>query len=170
MKKTLLITGLVVGMGFIGLQQASAYQGMGGGGMGMGGGCPKGGAAYSQLDAASKAKVDKFHDETKDLRKQMVMKHAEERAIMRADNPDSAKAAKLAGEIFDLQTSLHTKAAAAGVQELIGCGSCQGAGPGMGMGHRRGGGKGMMMMGAQPDAGAGAGAEAPAAPAGKDAQ
>lgn len=166
MKKTLLITGLVVGMGFIGLQQASAYQGMGGGGMGMGGGCPKGGAAYSQLDAASKAKVDKFHDETKDLRKQMVMKHAEERAIMRADNPDSAKAAKLAGEIFDLQTSLQTKAAAAGVQELIGCGSCQGAGPGMG--PHRGAGRGMMMMGAQPDAGAGA--EAPAAPAGKDAQ
>lgn len=163
MKKALLITGLVVGMGFLGLQQASAYQGMG---MGMGGGCPKGGAAYSQLDAASKAKIDKFHDETKELRKQMVMKHAEERAVMRADNPDSVKAAKLAGEIFDLHTSLQAKADAAGVQDLIGCGDCPGAGMGMGNGkgpHR--GGRGMM-MGGQPDSGP----EAAVAPAGKDAQ
>jgi zinc resistance-associated protein len=163
MKKALLVAGLVVGMGFIGLQQASAYQGMGGGGMGMGGGCPKGSAAYSQLDAASKAKVDKFHDETKELRKQMVMKHAEERAIMRADNPDSSKAAKLAGEIFDLQTSLQAKAAAAGVQDLIGCGGYSGAGPGRGMGPHHGR-KGM--MGGQADSGA----EPAVAPTAKEAQ
>ena len=164
MKKALLVAGLFVGLGFIGLQQASAYQGMGGGGMGMGGGCQKGGAAYSQLDAASKAKVDKFHDETKELRKQMVMKHAEERAVMRSDNPDSAKAAKLAGEIFDLQTSIQAKAAATGVQDLIGCGDCPGAGPGRGMGSHRGG-RGMM-MGGQPDPGA----DSAVAPTGKDAQ
>jgi Spy/CpxP family protein refolding chaperone len=163
MKKALLVAGLVVGMGFIGLQQASAYQGMGGG-MGMGGGCPKGSAAYSQLDAASKAKVDKFHDETKELRKQMVMKHAEERAIMRSDNPDPTKAAKLAGEIFDLHTTIQAKAAAAGVQDLIGCGDCPGAGPGKGMGPHRGG-RGMM-MGGQPDPGA----DPAVAPAGKGAQ
>lgn len=165
MKKALLVAGLVAGIGFIGLQQASAYQGMGGGGMGMGAGCPKGSAAYSQLDAAIKAKVDKFHDETKELRKQMVMKHAEERAVMRADNPDSAKAAKLAGEIFDLQASIQSKAAAAGVQNvMIGCGGCPGSGPGRGMGPHHGG-KGMM-MGGQPDSGA----EAAVAPNGKDTQ
>lgn len=169
MKKTFVITALVVGMGLFGLQQASAYQGMGGG---MGGGCQKGGAGYSQLDPASKAKVDKFFSDTQDLRKQMVMKHAEERAIMRSENPEPAKAAKLAGEIFDLKTSIQAKAEAAGVQGLIGCGACQG--PGKGFGQHHGGGRGMGpnygsgqgMMNNGPDGGS----AATDAPAGADAQ
>lgn len=136
MKKTLIITALVAGIGFFGLQQASANWGMGDG-PGMGHGCLKGGPCYSQLDAASKEKVDKFYDETKDLRKQMVMKHAEERAIMRSENPDPAKAAKLAGEIFDLGTTLDSKAEAAGVLGLIHCGEYDG--PRHGMGPRGGG-------------------------------
>lgn len=143
MKKTLVITALVVGMGFLGLQQASANWGMGGG-PGMGGWCQKGGPGYTQLDAASKAKVDKFYDETKDLRKQMVMKHAEEAALMSATNPDADKAAKLAGELFDLRSTIQAKAEAAGVQGLIGCGGCQ---QGMGQGMGRGMGKGMMNAG-----------------------
>ena len=135
MKKALVVTALVVSMGFLGWQQASANKGMGGGPR-MGGGCQKGGVGYSQLDAASKAKVDKFYDETKDLRKQMVMKHAEEAALMHGENPDAAKVAKLAGEIFDLKATIQVKAEAAGVQGLIGCGGCQGMGhQGMGMGH-----------------------------------
>lgn len=136
MKKTLIITALVAGIGFFGLQQASANWGMGGG-PGMGHGCLKGGPCYSQLDAVAKEKVDKFYNETKDLRKQMVMKHAEERAIMHSENPDPAKAAKLAGEIFDLGTTLESKAEAAGVSDLINCGNCDG--PGQGMGPRGGG-------------------------------
>ena len=144
MKKTFVITALVMGLGFIGLQQVSASPGMGAG-------CPKGGPGYSQLDAATKAKVDKFYDDTNDLRKQMVMKHAEERAIMRSENPDSDKVAKLAGEIFDLKTTIQAKADAAGVQEVIGCGDCQGMGMGPGMGHQgmmgKGMGKGMMNAG-----------------------
>ncbi|MFH2122683.1 MAG: periplasmic heavy metal sensor [Pseudomonadota bacterium] len=166
MKKSLVVAALVVSMGFIGLQQASAYQGMG---RGIGGGCLKGGAGYSQLDPASKAKVDKFFADTQDLRKQMVVKHAEERAIMRSDNPDPARVAKLAGEIFDLKTTLQAKAEAAGVQGFIGCGACQG--PGWGMGprgpHHGGGYRGMMNFG--PDGGDEAG-DAAAAPAGKDVQ
>jgi len=135
MKKTLIISALVVGMGFFGLQQASANWGMGDG-PGMGHGCLKGGPCYSQLDAAAKEKVDKFYNETKDLRKQIVMKHAEERAIMRSENPDPVKAAKLAGEIFDLGATLEGKAEAAGVSGLINCGKCDG--PGQGMGPRGG--------------------------------
>jgi len=135
MKKTLIITALVVGIVFFGLQQASANWGMGDGhgmGHGMGHGYFKGGPCYSQLDAAAKEKVDKFYNETKDLRKQIVMKHAEERAIMRSENPDPAKAAKLAGEIFDLGTTLEGKADAAGVSGLINCGNCDGPRQGMG--------------------------------------
>ena len=142
MKKALVITALVVSMGFLGWQQASANKGMGGG-PGMGGWCQKGGPGYTQLDAASKAKLDKFYDETKDLRKQMVMKHAEEVALMNATNPDAAQAAKLAGELFDLRSTIQDKAEAAGVQGLIGCGDCQGMGRGMGHGM----GSGMMNAG-----------------------
>ena len=124
----------------------------------MGGGCQKGALGYTQLDAATKAKVDKFYDETKDLRKQMVMKHAEEAALMHATNPDADKAAKLAGEIFDLRATIQTKAEAAGVQGLIGCGGCQGMGQGMGRGM--GMGQGMMNPGSN-NMGAGA-AKSPA--------
>lgn len=157
MKKTLVVTALVVSMGFLGWQQASANRGMGGG-PGMGGGCQKGGAGYSQLDAASKAKVDKFYDETKDLRKQMVMKHTEKEALMHGENPDAAKAAKLAGEIFDLQASMQAKAEAAGVEGLIGCGCQSMMGQGMGRGHG--------MMNAGPNK---MGAGAADSPAGSDA-
>jgi len=131
MKKALIITAFVVGVGFLGLRQASAYWGMGDG-PGMGHGCFKGGPCYSQLDAAAKEKVDKFYNETKEIRKQIVMKHAEERAIMHSENPDPAKAAKLAGEIFDLGATLESKADAAGVSGLINCGNYDGPRHGMG--------------------------------------
>lgn len=162
MKKALVVTALVVGMGFFGLQQASAERGMDGY-RGMGGGCVKGGPAYSQLDAASQKKLDKFYDETQDLRKQMVMKHAEERAVLSSTNPDPGLAAKLAGELFDLKTAIQAKAEAAGVQGLMGFGACQGPGREM-MGPHHGRGRGMMNSG--PDGGP----EVPAAPAGSDAQ
>jgi hypothetical protein len=148
MKKALVVAALVVGLGFTGLQSVSANPGK------INSGCPKAGTEYSQLDAASKTKVDKFFNETQELRKQMVMKHAEERATMRADNPDPAKAAKLAGEIFDLRTAIQAKAEAAGVQGLIGNGGCPGGGMmGMGMGPH-GGGRGMMMNGGPGGSGA----------------
>ncbi len=162
MKKALVVAALVVGMGFFGWQQASADRGMGGshgrGGMGM-----KGGPAYSQLDTASKAKLDKFYHETQDLRKQMMMKRAEERAVLSATNPDPAMAAKLAGEIFDLKTAIQAKAEAAGVQGLIGCGTCQGPGWGMRMRPHHGG---RGMMNSAPDDGD----EVPDAPDGSDVQ
>lgn len=160
MKKELVVTALVVGMGLFGLQQASAERGMDGS-HGMGGGSVKGGPACSQLDTASKAKLDKFYNETKDLRKQMVMKHAEQRAVLSSTNPDPATAAKLAGELFDLKAAIHAKAEAAGVQGLMGC-ACKGSGRGMGPHHD--GGRGMMNPG--PDDGT----EVPDAPAGGDAQ
>jgi zinc resistance-associated protein len=139
MKKVFVITALVAGLSFFGFQQASAGCGMGGG-PGMGQGCPKGNPCYTQLDAASKEKMNKFFNETKDLRKQMVMKHAEVMALMHSDKSDSAQAAKLAGEMFDLRSTMETKAEAAGVAALLNCGDfggpCQGMGPHDGSGKR----------------------------------
>lgn len=137
MKKVFVVTALVIGLGFFSSQQASANWGMNGG-AGMGNWNLKGGPCYAQLDAATKVKVDKFYNETTDLRKQIVMKHAEERAVMSSDNPDPAKAAKLAGELFDLRTTMQAKAEAAGVAGICQCDDY--AGPDHRMGpHDRGG-------------------------------
>lgn len=125
MKKAFVVTVLVVGVGFFGSQQASANWGMNGG-AGMGSGCPKGEPCYTQIDTATKAKVDKFFEDTKDLRKQIVMKNAEEHAVMSSDNPDPTKAAKLAGEMFDLRTTMQSKAEETGVAGEICCCNCDG--------------------------------------------
>lgn len=96
-----------------------------------------------QLEPATQEKVNKFFKENQPLRKQIVMKQAEKRAIMQSEKPDPQAAALVAGELFDLQTAMHDKAEAAGVSKYFGHkgggkggrgpGSGLGAGPGMGM-------------------------------------
>ncbi len=137
MKKKLAIAVLVVGLGFIGLNQASA-------GWGARGGCPNfQGPAYSQLDPATQEKLQTFYSETQDARRAMVTKQAEYRALMRGENPDPAVTSKVAGELFDLRAAMRQKAEEAGVSSFIG--PCGGAGfgpescrPGM-RGHGKGG-------------------------------
>lgn len=62
-----------------------------------------------------RAKYEKFFADTKDLRKQIAEKKAEKRALMHSKTPDSQAVAKATGELFDLNSSLHEKAKAAGV-------------------------------------------------------
>ena len=115
------------------------------GGMGMGMGCPQmPQQAYQQLDDATQGKIEAFYRDTQDLRKQIVMKHAEMRALMQSETPNSAAVSKLSGELFDLQAAMQDKAKAAGVDEYIG-GPGNGMGMGCGMKGGRGGGRGMMM-------------------------
>jgi zinc resistance-associated protein len=127
------VTALVVGLGFFSAQQASANWGMNRGAC-MGSGNLRGEPCYAQLDAATKVKADKFYSETVELRKQIVMKNAEEHAVMSSDNPDPVKAAKLAGEMFDLRTAMHAKVEAAGLSALYHC--VDGAGYDHAMGPR----------------------------------
>ena len=106
---------------------------------------------YQQLDQATQDKIAQFRDDNQDLRKELAMKRAERRALLNSTNPDPAAAAKIAGELFDLQTTLRLKAEAAGVDEYIGrrvmrlnsdfpMGRGQGAGfSGRGQGGRPGG-------------------------------
>ncbi len=58
---------------------------------------------------------DAFLLETKELRKNIAIKHAAMRAMMRSTNPDPVKVSSLAGEIFDLREQLRTKARAKGL-------------------------------------------------------
>ena len=60
------------------------------------------------------------------------MKQNERMALMQSDNPDPARAAKLAGELFDLRASMQSKAQAAGIQ---GAGGRNCDGPGRGNYH-----------------------------------
>lgn len=117
MRKTLIVGIMVAGLALAGLQQASAR------GWGGGHGCDfNQGYHYQQLDEATKAKVDAFRAETTDLRRQIVMKKAEKRALMNSSSPDAAAVAKAAGELFDLKNMMAEKAQAAGVPAMMGQG------------------------------------------------
>ncbi len=85
--------------------------------------------------------ITRFREDTKALRREMMVKRMRMRALMRAEAPDDVKVGKLAGELFDLQDQLRKKAAKAGVP-VSACGQACGmdhGGRGM-----MGGGKGMM--------------------------
>lgn len=149
MKKTIIAITLISGL--VLATAASANWGRGGG-RGYAGVCPQGYAApqgrfYQQpVDPAAQEKFTQFYSETQDLRKQLMMKQAERRALLQSTNPDPATASKLAGEIFDLRNTMQEKAAAAGVSQLGGPGMM---GPWDGGGPRGGGprGGGRMMGG-----------------------
>ncbi len=117
MKNKLIIVVLIAGLGLIGLQQASAT-GRDGGGYGADCSCKGYGAGYPQLDEVTKAKVDTFRADTKALRKQIVMKRAERKALMSSQTPDATAVAKVAGELFDLKAEMSEKANAAGLPAL----------------------------------------------------
>jgi hypothetical protein len=61
------------------------------------------------------AKIEQFLTDTQDLRKQMFIKRAEERALMHNRIPNAEAVAQAAGELFDLRTKIHEKAQAAGL-------------------------------------------------------
>lgn len=102
-----------------------------------------------QIDPAVQEKLDKFFADNKELQKSIIVKGAELKALMRADNPDYKLAGKLSGDLFDLRETLRANAEAAGVDQYLGRGFGMGRGPGMGMGPgddfrgKRGKGQGM---------------------------
>ena len=73
---------------------------------------------FHKLDAAGKEKIEKFRAETKDLRKQVAMKRAEQTALIRSESPNIEAVRKTAGELFDLRITVKEKAKAAGLFTL----------------------------------------------------
>jgi len=101
------------------------------------------GGYYSEsrgFTAEDQATLEKFRDDTKGIRKEIVVKRSELNALMLKDNPDEAKVAKLTSELYDLRTQLDEKAEAAGLDSRY-------AGYGPGMMHGYGWGRGGHMMG-----------------------
>lgn len=125
MKKQLLALTLILGLAMT--TAASADWGRGGRGYG-GGNCSQmqgqmgQGPMFQQLDQETQNKIKQFFKDTQPLHKEMAMKRAEKRAIMNSDNPDPKAAAKIAGEMFDLRTTIREKAELAGVDQYIGPG------------------------------------------------
>ncbi len=58
---------------------------------------------------------DAFLQDSRDLRKSMMVKRSEMRAMMQGTNPNPEKVAALAGEIFDIREQLRAKAIANGL-------------------------------------------------------
>jgi Spy/CpxP family protein refolding chaperone len=139
MKKGVIVILAIMTIGFAGYRLADARSFGGGGMMGHGGGygnCDNcwGGSQQGQLDDETIKAREKFFSETEALRKNMAVKQAEMAALMNRENPDEKKAAKLAGEIFELRSELHKKAAENGLNS--GYGGCRGGGPGQGPGMK----------------------------------
>ncbi|MBU0946613.1 MAG: periplasmic heavy metal sensor [Proteobacteria bacterium] len=127
MKKIVAVSALVIMIGLSGVCQVSANWGPGNM---MGGGsanCPQNrGQITAPMDAETKAKFDKFYEETLDLRKEIVVKRAVKHALMRAEQPDSAAIGKVTGELFDLHNAMRIKAQKDGLQGFRGMGQCEG--------------------------------------------
>lgn len=129
-----LITGLTLATG------ASANWGNQGRGMYKnGGGCANYQGMNQQLDEATQAKVTQFFKDNQALRKEIIMKQAEKRAITKNAQSDPKVAAQVTGELFDLRNTLKEKAELAGVSNYIGRqmmgGQMHGFGSGKGRGH-----------------------------------
>ena len=111
MKKYLVAAALIGAIGFAGFSMASA-RGNYGYGPGSGNGDCNG-ARYCDNESYSEKdneKASAFFEETKELRKEIVVKRSELDALMRQENPDEKKVATLTGDLFDLQTTMEGKA------------------------------------------------------------
>ena len=94
---------------------------------------------FTEKDAEE---IEKFRAETNSMRKEIVVKRSELNAILRNDNPDEKRVAKLSGELYDLETELNAKAEKTGVRNSYGYEH----GPGMMDNYGSGRGRGGHMM------------------------
>jgi hypothetical protein len=110
MKKYLVAAALIGAIGFSGMSMANA-RGYGYG-PGPGYGDCNGGRYCDNWSSYEKddEKAAAFFEETKETRKEIVVKRSERDALMLQDNPDEKKVAKLTGELYDLQTMMQEKA------------------------------------------------------------
>lgn len=137
MKKYLMATALLATIGLTTFSLANARgnygygPGQGYGDCGGAGFCNQ--AAYFVRDNKEAAA---FLEETKDIRRSIIVKQSELDALMRQDNPDEQKVGKLTGEIYDLNSIMTAKA-----DKVFGDNPEYEDGRGRGYGYCRGGGR-----------------------------
>lgn len=79
------------------------------------------------------AKMEKFLEETRALRRQLVSKRDAHIALMHAAQPNIAQIQQISGELFDLREDLMNKAKAAGLPPKAAMAGLHG----FGCGHHR---------------------------------
>ena len=149
-KRLTMVVAAVFTFALIYVSTASAGPGWGSRG-GDGPGCGNCNGPVAQLDEKQIEERDKFFDETQDLRKELITKKAELRAMMSQENTDPKAVGQMSGEVFELQSTLQKKAREAGMSQARagycngpGIGGGKGSGPGYdrmrgyGSGHRDG--------------------------------
>ena len=138
MKKLITATAIMSIISLAGIQAASAHGGKYSNANDYCGAYGTYDNTYTEKDAEA---IEKFRVETNSTRKQIVVKRSELNALLRNDNPDEKKVAKLTGDLYDLKAELETKAEAAGIDNRY----AYRHGPGMMRGY--GWGPGGHMMG-----------------------
>jgi hypothetical protein len=103
MKKILTIAALIGAISLAGIQIVSAH----------GNYYNNNHGNFSEKDAET---IEKFQAETNSARKEIVVKRSELNALLRNDNPDEKKVAKLTGDLYDLETELEAKAEETGAR------------------------------------------------------
>ena len=137
MKKLITAAALIGAISLAGIQTASAHGGYNYNNNDYCGSYSTDNRTFTEKDAQA---IEKFRDETKTVRKEIIVKRSELNALLRNDNPDETKVAKLTGELYDLETELETKAEKTGVRSRY----TYGHGPGMMGTYGRGRGRHMM--------------------------
>ena len=117
MKKAILTIALVMAVGLVSFNAAEARWGGGWmmAGSGYGAGNCNGPGGWNQEKKLTYEEMERFHDETTDLRKQLFEKRTEYYNVMNQENPDKELAKTLWGEMYDLQNDMHKKALAEGM-------------------------------------------------------
>lgn len=117
MKKVIVSAVLISGLAAAGIASANYY---GHGGNGWHNNPGHGYTATQQIDPAIQGELDKFYQETQDLRKEIAIKQTEKRALLQSSNPDPKEVSRVTGELFDLHNEIVQIAKAAGVDNYIG--------------------------------------------------
>jgi hypothetical protein len=112
MKKVLTAAAIISVLSFAGIQTVSAHGGYNNNYSYCG--------SYEAYDNANTEKeietLEKFRTETSSIRKEIVVKRSELNALLRNDNPDEKKVAKLTGDLYDLEAELQAKAEETGTR------------------------------------------------------
>ena len=113
MKKLVTAAAIISVISLAGIQAASAHSGNYSNNYDYCGSYSTDNRASTEKDAEA---IEKFRAETSSIRREIVVKRSELNAILRNDNPDERKVAKLTGELFDLESEFEAKAEKTGVR------------------------------------------------------
>jgi Spy/CpxP family protein refolding chaperone len=113
MKKAIAATAIISAISLAGIQTVSAHSGNYSNNNDYCGNYGTYDRTYTEKDTEA---LEKFQSETRSARKEIVVKRSELNALLRQDNPDEKKVAKLTGDLYDLETELDAKAEKTGVR------------------------------------------------------